>query len=105
MFGESIKACNALVIFSNRVEFNGIRCRETSFRVAKDQGAYFIDQNTTAHCAAYPTEALFRSLAVMQPHLSMWDLDLMDLAKGNALPARGGGSVRSKPIGRVLPSC
>ncbi len=44
--------------------------------MAKDQGSFFVDQNT-ARCAAYPAEALFRSLAVMQPRLSMLDFDLV----------------------------
>jgi hypothetical protein len=44
--------------------------------VAKDQGSYFVDQNA-ARCAAYPAEALFRSLAVQQKELSMLDFDLV----------------------------
>ncbi|ETI25223.1 hypothetical protein G647_04596 [Cladophialophora carrionii CBS 160.54] len=52
------------------------KANEPPFEVTKDQGAYFIDQNT-ARCATYPAEALFRSLAVMQPDLSMRDFDLV----------------------------
>ncbi|EXJ59954.1 hypothetical protein A1O7_04102 [Cladophialophora yegresii CBS 114405] len=52
------------------------KSNEPPFKVTKDQGAYFIDQNT-ARCAAYPAEALFRSLAIMQPDLSMGDFDLV----------------------------
>ena len=41
-----------------------------------DQGSFFVDQNT-ARFAKYPAEPLFRSLAIMQPDLSMQGFDLV----------------------------
>ncbi len=52
------------------------KAREPPFTVAKDHGSFYVDQNTS-RCAKYPAEALFRSLAVMQPGLSMQDFDLV----------------------------
>jgi hypothetical protein len=46
------------------------------FRVSKDEGTFFIDQNS-ARCPEHPADALFRSLAVMRPDFSMQDVDLV----------------------------
>ncbi|KAL1960657.1 hypothetical protein VTO42DRAFT_7236 [Malbranchea cinnamomea] len=52
------------------------KSKQLPFHVTKDQGAFFVDQNTF-RCSRYPAEALFRSLAVMQPNLDMRDIDLV----------------------------
>ncbi|KAJ9611742.1 hypothetical protein H2200_004926 [Cladophialophora chaetospira] len=52
------------------------KSKDPPFTIAKDEGTYLTDQNA-ARCAMYPTEPLFRSLAVMQPDLSMREFDIV----------------------------
>ncbi|KAI9766467.1 MAG: hypothetical protein M1840_006574 [Geoglossum simile] len=50
--------------------------KDLPFRVPKDQGTFFVDQNS-ARCPENPADALFRSLAIMRPDFSMRDVDLV----------------------------
>ena len=50
--------------------------KELPFRILKDTGTCFVDQNT-ARFTKYPFEPLFRSLAVMQPNFDMKDVDVV----------------------------